>query len=678
MSSHGFRDWSISTKLNVVQATGILVLFAIAIIALNVWLGSVLEREGIKELKRTNQMAVNMVETARLSLESAANQLGAVLKKDFSGAYVLNEGETVQVGGAKTPTLTLNGKTLNGDNAPLDQFTATTAAPATIFARQGDDFVRIATSLKKEDGSRAVGTSMGEKHPARELLLAGKPYVGKARLFGHDYMTSYQPVLDQAGKVVGVVFVGLDFSDQLAEMKKKLLDIKLFQTGYIYAVDAGANKGLLVIHPTSEGKSLWDAQEKHGSSFMRDIIEQKNGMIRYAFPKPNETAESEKIVVFNYLPEWGWIIATGVYTDEFRVNAVAVRDRLIPSALVLCLLLCAIVFFSTRRWVTRPLGEAVGAMRRIAKGDLTVTVEQRNNDEVGHLLHATNTMAKDMRATLGDIQAAAFQLAESAGDLSGSAMQVAAQSGAQSDAASTMAASIEEMNANILNVAENANHANAISAESGDVSSKSGEVIEQAVSSMTRIAETVHTASTAVTTLGHESQAISAIVKVIREIADQTNLLALNAAIEAARAGEQGRGFAVVADEVRKLSERTSASTQEISTLIDRILHGTEEAVRSMDSGVNQVKEGMVYAEQAGSCIVNIRDSANRVIASVTSISHALEEQTAATSEIARNVEKIASMADDSNVMAKKSAEQAGDLEKLAESLRTRVAHFTI
>ncbi|MCL2657641.1 MAG: methyl-accepting chemotaxis protein [Betaproteobacteria bacterium] len=682
MSLRNFRDWSISTKLNVVQVAATLGLFAAAIIALNIWLGSVLEKEGVKQLQGANQLAVSMVETVRISLENAVSQLGAVLarKQDFSGAYVLHEDETVEVGGAKTPVLSLNGKTLNGDNAPLDEFTTTTAAPVTIFARRGDDFVRIATSLKKEDGSRALGTPMGEKHPARELLLAGKPYVGKAHLFGRDYMTSYQPMRDQAGKVVGVLFVGLDFTDQLADLKKRLLAVKLFQTGYIYAVDAGANKGMMVVHPTREGSSLWDAQDSDGLYFMREIVEKKDGVISYRFPKPNETAESRKIAVFASLPEWNWVIASSVYDDEFKegTNVALIRDRLIIGAALLCALLSVIVFFSTRHWVARPLDEVVGAMRRIAKGDLTVAVEQHNNDEVGQLLYATNTMVTDMRTTLGDIQSAAFQLAENAGNLSGSAMRVAAQSGAQSDAAATMAASIEEMSANIGNVAEDANRANAISMESGEVSSRSAEVIEQAVSSMARIAETVHATSTAVTALGQESQAISAIVKVIREIADQTNLLALNAAIEAARAGEQGRGFAVVADEVRKLSERTSASTQEISTLIDRILRGTEEAVTGMDSGVSQVKEGMVYAEQAGASIVNIRDSASRVIASVTSISHALEKQTAATTEIATNVDKIANMADDSNVMAKKSAEQAGELEKLAESLRARVAHFTI
>ncbi|MCL2344702.1 MAG: methyl-accepting chemotaxis protein [Desulfobulbus sp.] len=663
--------------MNVIQAMTILGLFIVAIIALSIWLNSVFLRQGIDQIKRTNQQAVDMIETVRVSLEKATERLIQTLQVDFSGEFALRADETIEVGSAKTPALTLNGKALNGNVAPFDRFTANTTAVGTLFVRQGDDFVRIATSLKKEDGTRAMGTPLGAQHPARELLLAGKTYIGKARLFGRDYMTHYRPILSASGQVVGALFVGLDFSEQLVDLKKRLQNIRLFETGYIFAMDA-ANKGAFVLHPTKEGKSLWDAQDSNGVYYIREMVEGKEGVVYYLFPKPGETEEYQKIAAFTSMPAWNWVIASSIYVDELKVQTHAVRNRLILGAVALCILLCVTVFFSSRRWVTRPLMEAVEAMRRIASGDLTVSVEQRSGDEVGQLLEATNKMTRDMRATLSDIHAASFRLAEKSAELSGSATQVATQSGRQSDAAAAMASSIEEINANIVNVSENANHANSVSEESGHVSSQGAEVIGQAVASMTRIAETVRAASSAVTTLGQESKAISAIVSVIREIAEQTNLLALNAAIEAARAGEQGRGFAVVADEVRKLAERTSASTQEIATLIGRIQAGTEGAVTSMDSGVHQVEEGMVYAENAGASIANIRDSASQVNAAVTSISHAIGEQTTAIAEIARNVEKIASMSDDSSVMAKQSAEHAAELEKLAESLRTRVAGFKI
>jgi hypothetical protein len=176
--------------------------------------------------------------------------------------------------------------------------------------------------------------------------------------------------------------------------------------------------------------------------------------------------------------------------------------------------------------------------------------------------------------------------------------------------------------------------------------------------------------------LEKESQSISTIVRVIQEIAEQTNLLALNAAIEAARAGEQGRGFAVVADEVRKLAERTSNSTQEINGLIQRILGGTTDTVMRMNAGVRQVEEGVIYAAQAGERIGSIRDGAHQVSDAIMAITQALVQQSSAITAIAQNVESIAHMADANSQMAQDSARLASELEKLAQTLQQSIRRF--
>ncbi|MDR2839589.1 MAG: methyl-accepting chemotaxis protein [Azonexus sp.] len=679
MSFVKFRDLSIATKLNLVQAAIIVTLFTASIIALTVWLGAVYEREGIGELKIANRQAVDMIETIRVASEKAAERLIRTLEGHFKGEFALHGEEMVDVAGVKTPVLTLGGKVLNGSLGAVDEFSATTTANATVFVRQGDDFIRIATSVKKQDGSRAMGTKLAADHPARQLILAGKSYTGKATLFGKDYMTHYKPIFSASGQVIGILYIGLDLSEQLADVKNKLKAVKLYETGYIFGIDAGVNKGEMVIHPTKEGTSLWDGQDANGVYYIREMVEKKDGVIYYGFPKVGESSESQKIATFMYIPEWNWVVAASIYQDEFLTNAHAVRNRLVLGALILGFLLCVTIFFSSRRWVKAPLEEVVRAMQRMASGDLTVTLDRREGkDEVGQLLEATNKMSNDMRTTLSDIQSTAYTLAESAEHLLGSAKLAATHSESQSDAATAMAAAIEEMSANIKLVADNAGNARHISADSGQISTQGAEVIGQAVSGMTRIAETVRFASSQVTALGQESKAISEIVNVIREIADQTNLLALNAAIEAARAGEQGRGFAVVADEVRKLAERTSASTQEIGTLIGRIQAETSGAVTSMNNGVQQVEEGLGFAENAGASIANIRESSGHVNAAVTSIAHALDEQTVAIGDIADNVEKIASMADSNKAMAIKSAEHASELEKLAERLRARVTKFRI
>ena len=167
-------------------------------------------------------------------------------------------------------------------------------------------------------------------------------------------------------------------------------------------------------------------------------------------------------------------------------------------------------------------------------------------------------------------------------------------------------------------------------------------------------------------------------VNVIKEIADQTNLLALNAAIEAARTGEQGRGFAVVADEVRKLAERTSLSTQEIASTVEKIQSGTRNAVQSMVAGVDQVRSGMALAEQAGASIIEIQTGAQRVVGVANDITNSLREQNTASTEIARNVEKIATMVEANNASAELAATAAHQLEQLAQGLSTSIGSFRL
>ena len=239
-----------------------------------------------------------------------------------------------------------------------------------------------------------------------------------------------------------------------------------------------------------------------------------------------------------------------------------------------------------------------------------------------------------------------------------------------------MAAAVEEMTSSIDSVARHAQDAREMAETSGRISDSGAAVIGSAIQEMSNIAATVRTSSGAVARLGEQSEQIASIVNVIRGIADQTNLLALNAAIEAARAGEQGRGFAVVADEVRKLAERTTQSTHEIATMVEQIQLGAGNAVSSMDVGVSQVEAGVKLASQAGESIAEIKAGAARVDQAVISISAALSEQTAASQEIARNVEQIALQAENNHSQALATSSAAADMENLAGQLRQSIARF--
>lgn len=356
--------------------------------------------------------------------------------------------------------------------------------------------------------------------------------------------------------------------------------------------------------------------------------------------------------------------------DELRRATVAV----IVAGLLAGMVVAAWII----RSITRPLREAVAVAERIAAGNLRGALPAAGRDEIGQLLGAVASMQSALATTVAAIRASSAELNGAAGVLSAASCQVAASSSEQSSAAAAVAAAIEQMTVSIDQVAASASEAENISRQAGNLADEGGEVIHGAVGEMSSIAQTVSRSSQLIAALEQQSGAISAIVDVIREIADQTNLLALNAAIEAARAGEQGRGFAVVADEVRKLSERTGQSTREIAEMIASIQDGTRSAVASMETGVRQVGHGVTLANQAGESITGIKRSAAGVVHAVCEISRALKEQSAASNEVAVNVARITEMTEENTAATRGTAEAARRLAELAGALELAVGHFSV
>lgn len=314
--------------------------------------------------------------------------------------------------------------------------------------------------------------------------------------------------------------------------------------------------------------------------------------------------------------------------------------------------------------------------RRLAEGDLTIEFRTDGKDELHGAGKDFNNMALAFRELLGRVQRDVQMLRQAAQDLATSSDEISTSTASQSDSASSMAASVEQMTVGVDHIAKNAHDAQTYSRESDNVAANGGLIVQNVVAEIQSIAETVNQSAAAVEALGRQSDQISTIVGTIKDIADQTNLLALNAAIEAARAGESGRGFAVVADEVRKLAERTAKSTQEISAMITAIQTDTDTAVSSMKLGVERVAAGVEQAQMAGNAIGQVQAQAKQVLNAVSEISIALREQASASTDIARNVERIAQMAEENNAAASGNADTAGELRQLAETLNGEVARF--
>ncbi|MBB5192682.1 methyl-accepting chemotaxis protein [Silvimonas terrae] len=329
--------------------------------------------------------------------------------------------------------------------------------------------------------------------------------------------------------------------------------------------------------------------------------------------------------------------------------------------------------------IRRPLSAMKQAFVNVQRNlDFTQRVPVGRNDEIGAAVRAFNQLLDGLQTSLQGISQQIRQVAGAATDMSRSAAEMSGNATSTSEAASNMAATVQQVTVSINHVADRAGEANDLSRESGKLAKTGSQVIESTVTRIEGIAGTVRTAADEIGSLQTLSGEINAVVKVIKEIADQTNLLALNAAIEAARAGEQGRGFAVVADEVRKLAERTSASTQEISATVGSIQDGALRAVSSMQEVVSRMEDGVGHAREAGQAIVEIRRGANDVVERVDDISTAIQEQSAASSNIAQLVERIAQMSEGNSASARQTAGAAQQLHQLAGDMQREVERYRV
>ncbi len=463
----------------------------------------------------------------------------------------------------------------------------------------------------------------------------------------------------------------------------KAVDILRFsESGYFMLVDP---QGTMINHPIKKsmnGQDIRGLKDVNGKLFMIDAIETAQqpggGFHEYMWPKPGSDEAVRKLTgVFMFEP-WNWIISTGMYLDD--IDEIFWQDSIRSLSIVgLIALVMISISTLTANSIIKPINAMAEQFKHVSENhDLSVKLPENGAGELNMLAHEFNQLIQSFNTSLTKVQLAAKELVSHSQLLSEASEEIARGSNQQNDATNSIAATVEEFSASVDSLAKNADHMRQFSNETGMQSQHGSAAMNETVQHMHDMASSVRGSSSIIGELGTLSENIQDIINVIQIVAEQTNLLALNAAIEAARAGEQGRGFAVVADEVRQLAARTAESSGQISGTIGEIQNYTRRAIENMEQGVTKVDEGLERVGKADDLIRNVQASSSDLGNIIDQVSTALTEQTNASNEMAVRVSDIAQMAETNSQFASQTQRSIKELYALSENLEKNAAGFKL
>ncbi|MBR8268798.1 Cache 3/Cache 2 fusion domain-containing protein [Burkholderia cenocepacia] len=620
---------SVGARLAALACALVALLFTVFAWTLAHFAGQQLADEAHQRIADKEQSIRAMADLFDQALSAEANRSMSLFASFLPADFTLDPARTVDIGGVAAPTLLAGGQPLDLDYSIPDQFLKKSGAIATIFARDGDDFVRITTSLKKQDGARAVGTKLDRAGPAYAPLVAGRSYTGLAKLFGRPYITQYKPVTDAGGRVIGALFVGLDIGAELKLVEDGIRALKIGDNGYYFVLDAsqGPSRGTFVVHPDAAGQRADDTRAPYAQ-----MLAAGEGRLAYTSTDPaaHDGGPSAKFVSFTTIPQWQWLVGGVALDDELLATMRATRNRFLIIGAVLVAAFATLFVIVVRRVVSRPLEAAARASERYAAGDLSVRIRDgaggapggTGNDEIGRLVQAVDGIGDGLARIVAQVRNSAADIAHGTVGIAAGSGDIAARIATQASSVEQTAASMEQITAAVQQSAEHAAQANALVADASAAATNGDAAVQRVVATMDDI--------------GRATRRIAEITGAIEGIAFQTNILVLNAAVEAARAGEHGKGFAVVAAEVRALAQRSAAAVKEIDALSTESSTTVEQGYRIADAARGTMRDIVARVDQVRTLIGEISAASREQSTGIEQVNLAVTQIGDATQQNAR------------------------------------------
>ncbi|MGL5340389.1 MAG: methyl-accepting chemotaxis protein [Aeromonas veronii] len=494
-----------------------------------------------------------------------------------------------------------------------------------------------------------------------------------------------------AKTAVDAVYSLPDSPENRQKVKELLRPLRYSSDGYFFVYDFEGNTILLPVRTELEGKNRWNDKDAKGKLLIQEILKsarQGDGFTEYWTAKPSIGRDAPKLAFTLVLDKYQWAIGTGFYIDDIDNELAALRAEresnmhasLQSSVLVILLILgitlAATVIVGNR--VTKPLADAVLALNDIANGDgdLTQRLKVQSQDEIGQLASAFNRFVERIQSVVSQVGETSNHLFSAVDKLHHLSEHYDHQMQGHSRETDQVVTAVTEMSSTAQEVAASASNAATATSDAARESDAARGVVSGAINSINRLVGEVHTASGVIEQLAQETAKIGSVVEVIRGIAEQTNLLALNAAIEAARAGEQGRGFAVVADEVRSLAGRTQQSTKEINEMLQRLQGGVKQAVEVMQASEDRSQETVQEASHIASSLDSMVMAVSTINDMNIQIATAAEEQHAVSEEINKNLVAIQQIVSELTSAAVESNSTTRDLANTGDKLCKLVSQF--
>lgn len=620
-----FNNLAIKKKI-VLMAVPVTLLIAIFIaLVLNYYANKSAEENAMQSINKISNIMDMSFQNSSHQLDANVRNSIRILKQFIGLEYKSTDKFTIDGKDDKDiPLLYLNGKLVNDQNELFDEYAKATENVATIFAKDGNDFVRVATSLKDEKGNRAIYTKLAPDHPSQNIVREGKTYVGLANLFGSDYMTVYEPVLDENKNVIAIYFVGYNLTETYKINKENIERITIGSNGFVSAYNsitndfvAGPITGNLKDYPNLKNTNTLLKFNRNGKKYIAKTLHIDSinwnlivAAVEYDF--------KEKFIALQIVAILGIILLS--ISSIILNNIILNKAVMIPLKKLTNHLFGFFAFINhkhgdhkyvpsghdefkevqaqvtkeietIRRNIDidrRLIEESLSAVEYVKRGNLKVFINQSSeNPSLNELKDNINLIFSDLNSIMSDILNVIQKYSNNDFRESINISNLEGEMDAVIQGVNIMGHRIREMLHTSMDTSEKLigsseelkNNVDTLE----DSSKKQAILLDKNIKSLTTLKTSMESVNQKATEVVHLSEEIRNIISIINDVADQTDLLALNAAIEAARAGEAGRGFAVVADEVRKLSERTQNSLKDISSNVNILAN----AIKEMDHAIN-------------------------------------------------------------------------------------------